>query len=58
VAVGGYHTNQGSAVTFVTRLDAGGRLDPSYGANGSSSFNVQTPEPEIDPQGNALFRAP
>lgn len=58
VAVGSYRTGQDSAVTFVSRLDAAGKLDPSYGTSGTASFNVQTPEPEIDPQGNALFRAP
>jgi uncharacterized delta-60 repeat protein len=58
VAVGSYRTGQDSAVTFVSRLDANGKLDASYGTSGTASFNVQALEPEIDPQGSAFFRAP
>ena len=58
VVVGSYRTGQDSAVTFVTRLDAKGQLDSSYGTAGTASFNVQSQHPEIDPQGSVFFRAP
>jgi uncharacterized delta-60 repeat protein len=61
VAVASSRTPQGTAVTTVARFSANGMLDPTFGAGGSGgnvSFNVQTPEAEIDPQGSVFFRAP
>jgi len=57
VAVGGYRTGS-SSVTFVSRFDTVGKNDTTFGSAGTASFNVQAPEPEIDPQGNVLFRGP
>lgn len=58
IAVASSHTAPDSALTTVARFTANGVPDPSYGSNGNISFNVQTAEPEIDPQGNVFFRAP
>lgn len=57
VVVGSYRTGSGP-VTFVSRFDATGKQDTTFGSAGTTSFNVQAAEPEIDPQGNALFRGP
>lgn len=58
VAVGSYRTEQNTPVTLVARFDADGKPDTAYGRLGQVSWNVQSFEPEIDPQGNAIFRAP
>jgi uncharacterized delta-60 repeat protein len=61
VAVASSRTAQDTPVTTVARFSANGVVDPTFGAGGSGgnvSFNVQTADPEIDPQGGVFFRAP
>jgi uncharacterized delta-60 repeat protein len=58
VVVGSERSSQDTPVTFVMRFDGNGKPDASFGANGIVSFNVQSAEPEIDPQGSAFFRSP
>lgn len=58
VIIGAYKPTATSEVTFVTRFTAAGAIDTNYGSNGTTSFNVVAWEPEIDPQGRAIFRAP
>lgn len=58
VIVGAYKPTATSEVTFVTRFTNAGAIDTAFGSNGTTSFNVVAWEPEIDPQGRAVFRAP
>jgi uncharacterized delta-60 repeat protein len=58
VAVGGYDLSPGTRATFVNRYSNVGFPDATFGTGGSVTYNVPTSAPEIDPQGNAVFRAP